>query len=190
MTISDNTVMLDREIQFKTLEDLERFLDLMQRTPSAEAEGLTEMDHGLQCAAELKELAPNDEELQVSGLLHDVGHHIGHIRAHDNAGRLALADIMSARVAGLVGLHVAAKRYLVTTDPSYRALLSPVSIKTLALQGGDMSPSEVAGFESQPFWRESLLLRRADERAKIPGRTVPTLADWLPALRRHIRTLA
>jgi predicted HD phosphohydrolase len=190
MTIPDNAVMLDRKIRFETFPDLERFLDLMQRTPSAEAEGLSEMDHGLQCAAELLALAADDEELQVAGLLHDVGHHISHIREHDAAGRHALADVMSDRVARLVGLHVAAKRYLVTTDPAYRALLSPTSIKTLALQGGDMSPAEVAAFEAQPHWRESLLLRRADEGAKTPGRVVPTLADWMPAVRRYSRSPA
>jgi predicted HD phosphohydrolase len=190
MTIPDNAVMLDGKIRFETLDALEAFLDLMQRTPSAEADGISEMDHGLQCAAELRVLAPGDEELQVAGLLHDVGHHISHIREHDAAGRNALADIMSDRVARLVGLHVAAKRYLVTTDPSYRALLSPTSIKTLALQGGDMSPAEVAAFEAQPHWQESLLLRRADEGAKTPGRAVPTLADWLPAIRRYTRRTA
>jgi (p)ppGpp synthase/HD superfamily hydrolase len=71
MTIPDNAVMLDGKIRFETLGALETFLDLMQRTPSAEADGISEMDHGLQCAAELRVLAPGDEELQVAGLLHD-----------------------------------------------------------------------------------------------------------------------
>jgi len=185
VTILENAVCLDQTVQFETLASLEDFLQLMCRTPSAEADGLTEMDHGLQCAAELMVLAPDDEGLHLAGLLHDVGHHISHIRAHDVAGRHALARVMPDRIARLVGLHVAAKRYLVTTDPRYRALLSPTSIHTLALQGGDMSPQEVLAFEAQPHWQDGLLLRRADEKAKEPGRVVPTLADWLPVLRRH-----
>jgi predicted HD phosphohydrolase len=185
VTILENAVCLDQTVQFETLASLEDFLQLMCRTPSAEADGLTEMDHGLQCAAELMVLAPDDEGLHLAGLLHDVGHHISHIRAHDMAGRHALARVMPDRIARLVGLHVAAKRYLVTTDPSYRAQLSPTSIHTLALQGGDMSPDEVHAFEAQPHWQDGLLLRRADEKAKEPGRVVPTLADWLPVLRRH-----
>ena len=41
----------------------------------------------------------------------------------------------AARVARLVGAHVDAKRYLVATDPAYRARLSPRSIETLHAAG-------------------------------------------------------
>lgn len=171
------------ETHFTSLSALEAHLALMAVTPSEEAPGLTELDHGLQCAAELKLSAPEDEALQVAGLVHDVGHGLSHIRTHADTGEEAVRAVLGERIAALVGLHVDAKRYLVTTDPDYRGKLSPTSIKTLALQGGDMTPDEVAAFEARPHWREGLLLRRADEAAKTVGRDVPGLETWLPILR-------
>lgn len=168
---------------FADLAALEAWLDLMGRTASEEAIGITELDHGLQCAAELKASQPDDVALQVAGLVHDAGHGRSHIRDHAWAGADALRVILGDRIAELVGLHIDAKRYLVTTDGAYRALLSPVSVETLALQGGDMSADEVARFEAWPHWRAALRLRHADEAAKTAGREVPGLEAWLPALR-------
>ena len=174
-------------IAFKSVEALEAFLETMIHTPSDEAEGLSEMDHGLQCAAILKAERPEDIGLQVAGLLHDVGHTFSHIRDHGEAGGLALRDLMGDRIADLVSLHVPAKRYLVTTDPAYRALLSPRSIETLALQGGDMSPEEVAAYEAHPHGAEAVLLRRADEQAKVIGLDVPGLDAWHQAVKDHVQ---
>ena len=168
---------------FDGLADLETALWEMARTPSDETPDMTELDHGLQCAAELKSAAPDDVGLQIAGLVHDIGHGRTHIRDHGWAGAEAVRGVLGRRVAELVGLHIDAKRYLVTTDTAYRARLSPVSIQTLALQGGDLSAEEVARFEAWPHWREALRLRRADEAAKTPGRDVPGLSSWLPALR-------
>ena len=50
-----------------------------------------------------------------------------------------------------VRLHVAAKRYLCATDPTYFGKLSSASVHTLSLQGGPMSEAEVAEFESNPL---------------------------------------
>ena len=149
---------------------------------------MTELDHSLQCAAALKLSAPDDESLQVAGLLHDVGHGLSHIRSHDRAGEVALAGVVAPRIARLVGLHVAAKRYLVTTDPNYRARLSPVSIISLAQQGGDMSAAEIAAFEAEPEAEGAVKLRRADEAAKVVGRRVEGLAAWLPMLKTHAQS--
>jgi len=168
---------------FADLAALEAWLDRMSRTVSDEDPGMTELDHGLQCAAELRTAAPGDLELQVAGLLHDVGHGRAHIRDHGWAGADAVRGLLGERVAELVGLHIDAKRYLVTTDVAYRAILSPASIETLALQGGDMSGDEAARFEAFAHWRDALRLRRADEAAKTPGRVVPGLEAWLPVVR-------
>jgi predicted HD phosphohydrolase len=168
---------------FTDLAALEAWLALMGERPSDEGPGITELDHGLQCAAELRATAPGDVELHIAGLVHDIGHGRAHIRDHAWAGADAVRGLLGDRVAELVGLHINAKRYLVTTDTAYRAILSPASIRTLALQGGDMSPEETARFEAWPSWRDALRLRRADEAAKSPGRDVPGLGAWLPALR-------
>jgi len=135
-------------------------------------------------AAELAAVAPDDEALQIAGLVHDIGHGLCHIRDHDVVSAEAVRPVLGERVAALVGLHVLAKRYLVTTDPGYRARLSPISVASLAAQGGDLSDAEVRAFESRPHWQEALMLRRADEAAKVAGRVVPGLDRWLPALSR------
>ena len=56
-----------------TLPELIEMLTGMERSPG-EADGLSELDHGLQCAYELSCLQPDDAELQVAGLVHDIGH--------------------------------------------------------------------------------------------------------------------
>jgi hypothetical protein len=54
----------------------------------------------------------------------------------------------------------------------------------LAVQGGDMSPAEVAAFEASPWWQDAVQLRRADEAAKVVGRQTRGLEPWLPVLRQ------
>ena len=71
-----------------------------------------------------------------------------------------------------------AKRYLVTTDVTYRASLSAESTRTLALQGDVLSDDERATFEASPLAGDWVQLRRADEHAKVPGLAVPDLETW------------
>ena len=169
---------------FADLASLMARLEAMGGTVSDEDPGLTELDHGLQCAFELSQAVPEDVELQVAGLVHDIGHGLGPIRDHGEVGGAAVRGLLGDRVAELVRLHIPAKRYLVTTDPAYRARLSPDSVRTLALQGGDLTPAEVAAFEAWPHWRAALVLRVADEAAKVPGRAVPGLDHWRAAIQR------
>ncbi|HWF25922.1 MAG TPA: hypothetical protein VG275_10765 [Solirubrobacteraceae bacterium] len=85
---------------------------------------------------------------------------------------------MGARIAWLAEAHVPAKRYLVATDPGYRAQLSEVSTRTLEAQGGAMNEDEIALFSSTPGWREAIELRLFDDRGKVPGRAVPELETY------------
>ena len=104
---------------------------------------------------------------------------------------LLTTDELASLVDGLAGLpyggeaqHVPAKRFLVATNSSYRALLSPVSIASLRVQGGPMDAAEVAEFRAQPWSTEAVLVRRWDDAAKDPA--APTLE--LPAvLAAHTR---
>jgi predicted HD phosphohydrolase len=154
-----------------------------------EGDPLPVLDHSLQCAALLADAAPDDEELQVAGLVHDVGHRIapGESARHGEIAAGAVRTLLGARVAALVELHVPAKRYLVTVDPAYRDGLSDGSAISLARQGGDLSAPERAELETNPHLHDALTLRRCDERAKVPGLDVGGLARWRPVVERVAR---
>lgn len=152
--------------------------------PQREAVDL--LAHALQCAYEIALAHPDDLELQVAALVHDIGHLLapGDDAGHGRIGADAVRELLGDRVARLVEHHVAAKRYLVTIDPTYRATLSSVSIVTLERQGGTMTDDELRAAEALPDWDGGLLLRRADEAAKVPGRPVPELETWRHVLER------
>ncbi len=166
-----------------TLAELVDLLAALASAPSEETPGLSELDHGLQCAFELATVRPHDRELQLAGLVHDIGHRFGPDEAHGALGAERVRGLLGDRVAGLVEAHVPAKRYLVATDASYRSRLSSESTRTLGVQGGPFAPDEVSSFLSGPHAADAIALRRADEAAKVPGRDVPPLAHWVQLLR-------
>jgi len=83
-----------------------------------------------------------------------------------------------------VRLHVPAKRYLCATDDGYLGRLSAASVHTLKLQGGPMPASALAHFETQPFWREALRVRRWDDQGKVAGLKTLALSDYAPLIER------
>jgi predicted HD phosphohydrolase len=172
--------------------DLESMVALLDAAgsleePNEDIAGLTILHHGLQCAEVLRRADPTDVELQLAGLLHDVGHVLapGCEDAHGEVGAAYVRPVLGARVAALIEAHVPAKRYLVTTDDSYRAGLSTGSIRTLAVQGDVMAEAELATFRSHRYAAAAVRLRRADDQAKDPTAMVPDLAAWLPVLERR-----
>jgi|SRR5436190_14103684 len=144
------------------------------------------LDHSLQCAARVAERAPDDEELIVAGLVHDIGHRLqpGHPAEHGVIAADAVRGLLGPRVAALVELHVPAKRYLVTVDDGYRAVLSSGSTASLGRQGGKLSDAERAALERRPELADALTLRRADEAAKDRDAVVPGLDHWRPMVER------
>jgi predicted HD phosphohydrolase len=145
------------------------------------------LDHSLQTAHALQVTHPDDIELQIAGLVHDLGHMLPPYRdeAHADVAAAFLRPVLGHRIAELVRLHVPAKRYLVTTDSRYRHQLDQGSVVSLEHQGGDLSPEELEAFESDPLAADALTLRRADEAGKIAGADVPGLDTWLAVLRSH-----
>ena len=178
--------------RFASIDAIIDHLRELGHIASVEDEAMTELDHGLQTAAILAITAPNDLGVQVAGLVHDLAHPwdgAGQPR-HAAMGAVAVVDVLGDRVAALIRRHVPAKRYLVARRPEYAALLSPDSVMTLAAQGGPMSPEEVAKFESEPDMAAAVLLREADDGAKVPGAEVPGLDHWEAALREVAATHA
>jgi predicted HD phosphohydrolase len=165
------------------IRDVDSLLGVLGSGAGAtDAEDVDLLAHGLQCAALLAAVAPDDYELQVAGLVHDVGSVLwpDRPRTHARTGAAAVADLLGDRVAWLVGNHDQAKRYLVTTDPDYTSRLSAGSVSTLDVQGGVLDDAERARLESEPWLGDALTLRRADDDAKVPGRDVPPLSHWRP----------
>jgi len=170
---------------FASVDELIAYLEALGATPSDEGPAFSELEHALQTAALLERAAPDDRQLQVAGLLHDVAHPWdgpGQPR-HGVLGAAALQPLYGPRLGHLVEGHVPAKRYLVTVDPDYRRLLSAGSRTTLAAQGEELSEEEVARFAADPDLGALVALRRADDAAKVPGAVVPGLDHWTGALR-------
>ena len=47
--------------------------------------------------------------------------------------------------------------------------LAPRALHTLDLQGGPLSPNDVAVFEDNPYYRTATMLRHWDDAAVVPG---------------------
>ncbi|MEV6771897.1 HD domain-containing protein [Nocardia sp. NPDC051030] len=144
------------------------------------------LDHDRQCAELLRREFPEDEELQVAGLVHDIGHVLvpGDDAGHGRHGAEAVRGLLGERVARLIELHVTAKRYLAATDSVHAAALSASSQRTLVAQGGPMTAAEVAAFESDSDFDAAIALRRADDAGKVVGLTVHPLEWWRPVIER------
>jgi predicted HD phosphohydrolase len=153
-------------------------------TPDRSGDPVDILDHGLQVAALLALGYPEDLELQVAGLVHDIGHYLvpADEAGHADHAADAVASLLGSRVAGLVRAHIPAKRYLAATDPSL--ILSPESLRTLGCQGGPMTADEVVAFEADPDFEMAVELRRADDAGKVIGLDVGPLESWRPAVER------
>jgi [1-hydroxy-2-(trimethylamino)ethyl]phosphonate dioxygenase len=149
-------------------------------------------EHGLQ-AAHFAELEGAHEIVVAAALLHDIGHLIATVpddiadwtvdARHEATGARWLGEWFGPDVADPVRLHVRAKRYLCTTDPTYFSQLSPASVLTLKLQGGLLSADEVAGFEAEASCRDAVVVRRCDDRGKVAGLATRPLEEYRGLLR-------
>jgi [1-hydroxy-2-(trimethylamino)ethyl]phosphonate dioxygenase len=154
-------------------------------------EPVSVLEHCLQCA-HFAEQSHASAATITAALLHDIGHVLhglpediaqyGLDGAHENVAAAYLAKWFGEDVTETVRLHVAAKRYLCATDPTYLARLSPSSIESLQIQGGIMSDEEAAAFEALPNANVAVQLRRWDDEAKIAGLNVPGLTHYRPVL--------
>jgi phosphonate degradation associated HDIG domain protein len=155
-------------------------------------EAVTQGEHALQ-AAFLAKSEGYDVHLIVACLLHDVGHMLhalpddapeqGIDDLHEEIGFRFLEKYFIDAVAEPVRMHVAAKRYLCTKEPEYLGQLSEPSLISLALQGGPMTGEECQEFESNPFYRETIKLRRIDDLAKIPNLKVDPISSYREILK-------
>lgn len=161
------------------------FAYMQQRGQSNYDESVTQLEHALQAAFLARATSASPESV-TAALLHDIGHFLideqddFHTQDwhHEALGAEHIGPYFVDAVTEPIRLHVAAKRYLCTVDPSYHHGLSPASQHSLTLQGGTMSSEEVSAFEDNPYHAVAVLLRRWDDGAKVPGLKVPALESY------------
>jgi [1-hydroxy-2-(trimethylamino)ethyl]phosphonate dioxygenase len=149
---------------------------------------VNQQQHALQSAA-IAEANGEPPSMIVAALLHDVGHMIHSLGEdpakdaiddrHEEIGALWLAHRFGPDVTEPVRLHVPAKRYLCAVDTSYFGRLSADSVRSLELQGGPMTRSEVQAFDRLLYAEPAIRLRRIDEAAKVPTAQTPDVGHFM-----------
>lgn len=148
-----------------------------------DGEAVDEQTHALQTAT-LAVKAGARSALVAAALLHDAGmmpHVVAELPGapHERAGAAYVTRLLGQEIGWLIGSHVLAKRALVATDPGYFALLSAVSVRTLAEQGGPAAAAEVERFLTHPLATDAMRLRRWDDSARVPAATHLPLDELL-----------
>ena len=92
----------------------------------------------------------------------------------------------SQRVQEICRGHVQAKRYLCWKDPNYYNKLHEMSKAKLKFQGGPMTEKEALAFESSPFFKDIMEMRRFDEQAVKPGDVKLKLDDFVGMMKKNI----
>ena len=149
-------------------------------------EKVTMSEHMIQTAM-LAEKEKCDDNLICSSLLHDYGHFIlenpdelvelDMDGQHENIGYEYLKTFFKKEIVEPIKYHVLAKRYL-AKDKKYFDLLSEASKTSLKLQGGILNQEESIKFESQEFFKPSILLRKFDEAAKRTNLKMKSIHDY------------
>lgn len=171
--------------------------DIFERRGGEEylGEPVTMAEHMLQ-GATIAERSGLPEDIIVAALLHDIGHFTSEFgtfsmddtedRFHEDAGAEVLAPFFPSAITDCVLYHVAAKRYLCATKPEYFKRLSEASIHSLKLQGGPMSPEEVAEFRKNPNLERIIQVRYLDEAGKHADMETPGFAHFAPMVQRIV----
>ncbi|HCH24694.1 MAG TPA: phosphodiesterase [Oceanospirillaceae bacterium] len=158
-------------------------------------EAVTMAQHMLQ-GATIAEANHKSDEVIAGVLLHDIGHFISEFgtfsmadtedRHHEVSGAEILAPFFPAVITECVRHHVAAKRYLCATKPTYFGKLSPASVHSLNLQGGPMNDEEVAEFANNPYLDEIIQVRYLDEAGKEADMQTRDYDHFMPMLQRLV----
>ena len=153
---------------------------------------VTQTSHALQTAM-IAEAEGAAAAMITAALLHDIGRIInpkdraitdaGGDAKHEIVARNYLEPWFGPAVTMPIRWHVAAKRYLIATAEDYASKVSGGSVRSLKGQGGAFTAAEAGAFIRQPYAREGVLLRRWDDRAKLPDAETPGFTHFEPYLR-------
>jgi len=190
--------MTDAKYQTLNQGNIVDFLeDIFERRGGEEylGEPVTMAEHMLQ-GATIAEKNGQSDEIIVAALLHDIGHFTSEFgtfsmddtedRFHEEAGAKVLEQFFPSIVTDCVRYHVAAKRYLCATKPTYFDRLSEASVHSLNLQGGPMDADEVAEFEKNPNLQQIVAVRYLDDAGKYPDMQTPEFAHFAPMVQRVV----
>ena len=151
-------------------------------------ESVTQLEHALQCA-QLARQGELDDTAITAAVFHDLGHllvvehdgkdgFLAEDMNHEEVGAKFLDEWFPAAVTEPIRLHVAAKRYLCSTDATYHGQLSAASQRSFELQGGQLSAAEQAELEKNEHLAIALQLRRLDDQGKVAGLSVPDIEEF------------
>ena len=167
-------------VHFDKIRTMEQVRSLYEKHGDSDyfGEPVTQYQHAIQSAYYAEKYAPDDKELILAALLHDIGHllcekeedrmgKLGVLRHERLGGEYLRKKIgLSERICYLVENHVNAKRYLTHVDKEYYNRLSDASKQTLVYQGGPMNDDEAETFRSNAQFELCLRMRTFDEAAK------------------------
>jgi [1-hydroxy-2-(trimethylamino)ethyl]phosphonate dioxygenase len=149
-------------------------------------EKVTMSEHMIQTAM-LAEKAKCNDDLVCACLLHDYGHFIlenpdklveeNLDGKHEDIGYEYLTKIFKKEITEPIKYHVEAKRYL-ARDNNYFNSLSEASKISLKLQGGILNDNESIKFETQEYFKSTILLRKFDEAAKKTDIKMKSIHDY------------
>ena len=180
---------------------LQNIINLFEKAKNWDyiGEDITQEQHMLQTAKKAKNdtrTIPSSitkEQLIIASLLHDIGHIIDYESknsmisngielgqlSHEKIGEKYLENLgFNSNICKLVGMHVMAKRYLVSKDETYYNKLSEASKLTLKIQGGPMTEQEIKDYENNPLFLGSLYLREYDDSGKEQITSLDTLENY------------
>jgi len=147
----------------------------------------TQLSHALLSHKYARDFKHAKPYLCLSALIHDVGHFIYYPFGrpfymerppinplekdkddyHEEQGFLFLEQLgFHNDITFPIRNHVLAKRYLCSIDNDYYNSLSEASRASFYLQGGKMGKSQMRNFENNSHFKDSLLLRKADDNSK------------------------
>ena len=177
----------------------DEILDLFNKYGDEDYDGepVSQTSHMIQCG--MLAMGEGEVELTIGAFLHDIGHLLKHeqeteamgsfgVVNHEGIGAAYLRERgFSERICAVVANHVAAKRYLVATDKSYAAKLSPASQETLKWQGGPMTEKEVKAFKNHSYFDDIIKVRLWDEKAKDTDVRMVALSHFIDLIYEHLQ---
>ncbi|KAJ2832601.1 hypothetical protein FBU31_002050 [Coemansia sp. 'formosensis'] len=93
------------------------------------------------------------------------------------------------KICDLIESRSSVTRYLSAKDPAYLVSLSNSRKKSLELQEGPFTPTEMSEFEENPLFKQMLQVRKWDDDAKATGIKPLTLKTYLDMATRNVKPM-